>query len=104
VRPLWIAAMVCGVLLLLAAGLSAVVGYKEGPWILHPGRRPLLAGSIAEADDAFRGAGATSEDFEVRAPDGALLHGWIVRPARTIEAMGSAQTGEAVRSAQGGGD
>lgn len=63
-------------LLLLAAG----AGHLLGSGALHPGRLKLTPVLIARADQAFERVGATREDFEVRAPDGALLRGWKVRP------------------------
>src|SRR5713226_8910246 len=68
------------ILLLLPPLLSAVAGWLAGPAFLHPIRRELTASLIREADASFAFTGATRDDFDVRAPDGALLRGWKVRP------------------------
>src|SRR5713226_3120209 len=68
------------ILLLLPPLLSAVAGWLAGPAFLHPIRRELPASLIREADASFAFTGATRDDFDVRAPDGALLRGWKVRP------------------------
>src|SRR5260370_24703128 len=60
--------------------LAAVAGWLSGPAFLHPIRRHLTPGLIREADASFAVTGATREDFDVRAPDGAPLRGWKVRP------------------------
>jgi uncharacterized protein len=73
--------IVVGGMLLLAAALSGVVGYEEGPWILRPARRPLSPELIAEAANAFGAVGGTVEDFDVRATDGAILRAWIGWPS-----------------------
>src|SRR5262249_33811356 len=52
-----------------------------GPSFLHPIRRELTAESIREADGTFRFIHADRQDFDVRAQDGVLLRGWLVRPA-----------------------
>ncbi len=68
------------ILLLLPPLLAAVAGWLAGPAFLHPIRRELTPDLIREADASFAAAGATREDFDVKAPDGALLRGWKVRP------------------------
>ena len=60
---------------------SAVVGRMLGPGVLHPMLRPLTSESEQASAEAFRSVGASSENFVVAAPDGAVLHGWKVRPA-----------------------
>jgi len=80
-RRLQLATVVLVVLVLLASGVSGLVGYTEGPWILHPARRPMSPGQISEVDGVFRAAGATRKDFQVRASDGAVLRGWLGRPS-----------------------
>ncbi len=75
-----VALIVLAVLALFASAASAVIGHEEGLWILHPARRPLSPESTSEADAEFRAAGATREDFQVRAPDGAILRGWLCLP------------------------
>src|SRR5467141_1627264 len=59
---------------------AAVAGRLVGPAFLHPIRRELTPDLIREADVSFAVTGSTREDFDVRAPDGALLRGWKVRP------------------------
>jgi alpha-beta hydrolase superfamily lysophospholipase len=68
------------ILLLFPPLLAAVAGWLAGPAFLHPIRRELTPDLIREADASFTVTGATREDFEVTAPDGALLRGWKVRP------------------------
>ena len=68
------------ILLLFPPLLAAVAGWLSGPAFLHPIRRHLTPGLIREADASFAVTGATREDFDVRAPDGAPLRGWKVRP------------------------
>lgn len=70
-------------ILLLAPPLTAaVLGWLVAPNFLHPMRRELTPDLIREADAAFVQAGAHREDFQVTAPDGAILRGWKVRPAK----------------------
>src|SRR5713226_3674986 len=68
------------ILLLFPPLLAAVAGWVAAPPFLHPIRRELTPDLIREADASFAAAGATREDFDVKAPDGALLRGWKVRP------------------------
>src|SRR5216683_708193 len=68
------------ILLLFPPLLSAVAGWLVGPAFLHPIRRELTPDLIREAGASFAFTGTTREDFDVRAPDGALLRGWKVRP------------------------
>src|SRR6266851_2085658 len=68
------------ILLLFPPLLSAVAGWLAGPAFLHPIRRELTPDLIREAGASFAFTGTTREDFDVRAPDGALLRGWKVRP------------------------
>ncbi len=72
--------VLAGILVLL--GLAAGAGELLGSGILHPMRKPLLPSHIALANAAFTRVNARREDFEVRAPDGVLLRGWKVRPAK----------------------
>ena len=51
------------------------------PGFLHPVKRALTADMVREADVTFGQIGAHREEFDVRAPDGAMLHGWKVRAA-----------------------
>ena len=68
------------ILLLFPPLLAAVAGWLAGAAFLHPIRRELTPDLIREADASFAFTGTTREDFDVRAPDGALLRGWKVRP------------------------
>ncbi len=68
------------IILLFPPILSAVAGWLAGPAFLHPIRRELTPDLIREADVSLAFTGATREDFDVHAPDGALLRGWKVRP------------------------
>lgn len=69
------------ILLLLPPIIAAVGGWLSGPTFLHPPRREFTAADSREADATFSQIGAHREDFDVRAPDGILLHGWKVRSA-----------------------
>src|SRR5712671_2262589 len=68
------------ILLLLPPLLAAVAGWLACPAFLHPIRRELTPDLMREADSSFAVTGSTREDFDVRAPDGAFLRGWKVRP------------------------
>src|SRR5271156_4646535 len=68
------------IILLLPPILAGVAGWLVAPSFVHPIRRELTADLIREADASFAHSGGHREDFNVRAPDGALLRGWIVRP------------------------
>src|SRR6266849_4520640 len=68
------------ILLLFPPILAAVAGWLVAPGFLHPIRRELTPDLIREADASFAVTGAAREDFDVKAPDGALLRGWKVRP------------------------
>jgi alpha-beta hydrolase superfamily lysophospholipase len=70
------------ILLLLPPILAGVAGWLAAPGFLHPIRRELTPELIREADASFAHSGGHREDFNVRAPDGILLRGWIVRPAQ----------------------
>ena len=61
--------------------LSACAGYWAASMSLHPMRRALTPELIAEADEIFRRDNASRIPFEVRAADGVLLRGWLVRPS-----------------------
>jgi hypothetical protein len=69
------------ILLIVPPLLAAILGWLGAPAFLHPLRRPLSTDLIREADASFDHVGARREEFTVRAPDGALLHGWKVQPA-----------------------
>src|SRR6202044_1602070 len=68
------------ILLLLPPILAGVAGWLVAPSFLQPIRRQLTPDLIREADASFAHSGAHREDFNVRAADGILLRGWIVRP------------------------
>ena len=67
---------------LFPALLSAVAGWMGAAGFLHPQRRALTPDMVRDADVAFGQIGALREEFDVRAPDGALLCGWKVRAAK----------------------
>ncbi|MFI5096946.1 MAG: alpha/beta hydrolase [Candidatus Acidiferrales bacterium] len=69
------------ILVLFPPAFAAVAGWLAAPAFLHPMRRPLTPDLVAEADASFAEIHAYREEFNVRAPDGALLRGWKVRPA-----------------------
>lgn len=68
------------ILLFLPPLLAAVAGWLVAPWYLHPIRRELTPDLIREADASFAVTHAHHEAFDVRAPDGVILHGWKVTP------------------------
>src|SRR5579863_1737392 len=67
-------------LLLFPPILAAVAGWLVAPGFLHPWRRLLTPDLIHAADTFFAVTHSHREDLDVRAPDGAILRGWIVRP------------------------
>jgi uncharacterized protein len=71
------------ILLLLPPILAGIAGWLVAPGFLHPIRRALTPDLIREADASFAHSGGHCEDFNVRAPDGILLRGWIVHPDRS---------------------
>ena len=66
-------------LLLLPPVLAGVAGWLVAPGFLHPIRRELTPDLIREADASFAHSGGHRDDFDVHAPDGVLLRGWLVR-------------------------
>jgi alpha-beta hydrolase superfamily lysophospholipase len=68
------------ILLLLPPILAGIAGWLVAPGFLHPIRRELTPDIIREADASFAHRGGHREDFNVHAPDGILLCGWIVQP------------------------
>jgi fermentation-respiration switch protein FrsA (DUF1100 family) len=68
------------ILLLFPPLLAAVGGWLAGPAFLHPIRRELTPDLLREVDASLAVTGASREDFNVQAPDGAPLRGWKVRP------------------------
>src|SRR3984957_9225683 len=57
---------------------AAVIGAQLGAVILHPAN--LNPDRHQQAAEMLGRTGATKEDFEVKAADGALLKGWKVKP------------------------
>jgi alpha-beta hydrolase superfamily lysophospholipase len=70
------------ILLLLPPILAGIAGWLVAPGFLHPIRRELTPDLIREADASFAHSGGHREDFNVRAPDGVTLCGWLARPDR----------------------
>jgi uncharacterized protein len=68
------------ILLLFPPLLAAAAGWLFAPGFLTPIRRPLTPDLIREADASFAVTHSFREDFDVRALDGVLLHGWKVTP------------------------
>jgi pimeloyl-ACP methyl ester carboxylesterase len=68
------------ILLVLPPILAGVAGWLVAPNFLHPLRRELTPDLIREADASFALSHSVRQDFDVKAPDGAMLHGWLVRP------------------------
>ena len=68
------------ILLLFPPLLAGIAGWLVAPSFLHPIRRELTPDLIREADASFTFSGGHREDINVRAPDGIMLRGWIVRP------------------------
>jgi uncharacterized protein len=70
------------VLVVLSPSLAAVLGWIAAPPLLHPIRRELTPEQSSRAQNIFAEIGAKCDESDVRAPDGILLRGWKVRPAR----------------------
>src|SRR4029077_3358866 len=70
------------VVLLFPLFLSTVAGWIGAPGFLHPEKRLLAPDMVRDADLTFGQIGARREEFDVRAPDGAMLRGWKVRAAK----------------------
>jgi uncharacterized protein len=75
----------------VTAGLFAVapfvagyVGSSIGGGVLHPMRLHQTAARLEYAEKTFARVGATKEEFDVTASDGAVLRGWKVRPPAPI--------------------
>jgi alpha-beta hydrolase superfamily lysophospholipase len=75
-RPLRIT--IKSVVIFLLASCFAGVGM--GTMYLHPFKKPMTAATLEQVADDFARIGATREEMEVRAADGAVLRGWKVRP------------------------
>jgi uncharacterized protein len=71
------------IVLLFSPLLAAIAGWFVAPWYLHPIRRELTPDLVREADASLAVTGSHREDFNVRAPDGVLLRGWIVTPPQS---------------------
>jgi alpha-beta hydrolase superfamily lysophospholipase len=69
------------ILIFFPPAFAGVAGWLAAPAFLHPIRRPLTPDLVVEADVSFAESGAHREEFDVCAPDGALLRGWKVRAA-----------------------
>src|ERR1700736_360189 len=71
-------------LALLAVALGALgfvdVNLAENAMRIQPSAR--RAPLVGEADAVVRVAGAAWSEASLTAPDGALLHGWLFRPAQ----------------------
>jgi len=68
------------ILLLLPPILAGIAGWTVAPNFLHPFRRELTPDLIREADASFAQSHSVRHDFDVKAPDGVMLRGWIVIP------------------------
>jgi alpha-beta hydrolase superfamily lysophospholipase len=68
------------ILLLFPPLLAALAGWLAGPAFLHPIRRELTPDLIREADSSLAVTRSQRQDFNVRAPDGVTLRGWLVAP------------------------
>jgi alpha-beta hydrolase superfamily lysophospholipase len=68
------------IVLLLPPILAAIAGWVGAPGFLHPIRRELTPDLIREADASLAQTHSARQDFDVRAPDRVLLHGWKVIP------------------------
>ncbi|MGB7846583.1 MAG: alpha/beta fold hydrolase [Candidatus Acidiferrum sp.] len=67
------------ILLFAPSVVAMVLGWLVAPAFLHPVRRPLTTDLVRQADVSFAQIGVYRQPFDVRAPDGVLLHGWKVR-------------------------
>ena len=70
------------ILLFFPGLLSAIAGWYGAAGFLHPEKRALTPDMTRDADVTFGQIDARREEFDVRAPDGALLRGWKVRAAK----------------------
>jgi uncharacterized protein len=70
------------ILVFFPALLSAVAGWYGAAGFLHPEKRALTPDMTRDANVTFAQIDARSEEFDVRAPDGATLRGWKVRAAK----------------------
>jgi pimeloyl-ACP methyl ester carboxylesterase len=70
------------ILVFFPAALSAIAGWYGAAGFLHPQKRAFTPDMVRDADVTFAQIGAKRENFDVRAPDGAMLRGWKVRAAK----------------------
>src|ERR1700732_4478657 len=70
-------------LLLAVPVLAAFVGSSLGDRILHPARLPLTLERMLRLDEMLRRTEASKQNFMAKAPDGAYLQGWKVRPKKS---------------------
>lgn len=70
------------ILLFIPSIVAMVLGWLVAPSFLRPLRRPLTPDLVEQADASFAQIGVHREPFDVRAPDGILLHGWKVGAAQ----------------------
>lgn len=63
-------------------GFCVIAGILVADASLHPGRRPLTDDEISAARESARSLDAELQDVSVTTRDGAVLHGWTLRPAR----------------------
>ena len=68
--------------LLGAPVIAAIVGWIVAPGFLHPIRRAIPPDLRRQTDVTLSLIGVHREDFDVLAPDGALLRGWKVRAGK----------------------
>jgi fermentation-respiration switch protein FrsA (DUF1100 family) len=73
-RPIYLV----GTLLVLIPVAAALAGMLIGPGIVHPAN--LNPERLQQTAEMLQRTSAKKEDFEVRAPDGATLRGWKIRP------------------------
>lgn len=71
------------IMLLAVPVLAAFVGNSLGDGILHPARLPLTPERMLRVDEMLQRTEASKQDFIVKAPDGAELRGWKVRPKKS---------------------
>jgi len=63
--------------------LGTIVGGVGLGWTaLHPGRRPITVNEQIQAEENAKSDDAELRDVSIVAPDGAVLRGWHVRPAK----------------------
>jgi pimeloyl-ACP methyl ester carboxylesterase len=70
------------ILLLFPPLLSVAAGWMGAPGFLHPQKREFTPDMLRDADVTFAQIGAKRVEFDVRAPDGAVMRGWKVCAAK----------------------